>query len=164
MFTDCSGSKFSDCFPDRNGLARNGGNRHGTESAGESADGTAIEEETVKKRIITLATATGLIVALALPALATTDNRDDNGPHGRTVVYVTSQGQFYDSVVLGDLPQEGPFQKLEMGINGLQTEFGPGDPGYLGGRWWLDANGNGIQDEGDAFFLCPLLGPGDAAA
>ncbi|MDP2623565.1 MAG: hypothetical protein Q8Q29_07210 [Actinomycetota bacterium] len=118
----------------------------------------------MKKRIITLATATGLIVALALPALATTDNRDDNGPHGRTVVYVTSQGQFYDSVVLGDLPQEGPFQKLEMGINGLQTEFGPGDPGYLGGRWWLDANGNGIQDEGDAFFLCPLLGPGDAAA
>jgi hypothetical protein len=29
-----------------------------------------------------------------------------------------------------------------------------------GGRWWVDANGNGIQDQGDAFLLCPLLGPG----
>jgi hypothetical protein len=118
---------------------------------------------TVKRRIITLATATGLIVALALPALATTDNRDDNGPHGRTTVFVTSQGLYFDSIVLGDLPQEGLFQELEMTANGLQTEFGPGDPGYLGGRWWVDVNGNDIQDEGDAFFLCPLLGPGYAA-
>ena len=44
--------------------------------------------------------------------------------------------------------------------NGLQTEFGPGDTGYLGGRWWVDANGSGERDEGDAFFSCPLLGPG----
>jgi len=40
------------------------------------------------------------------------------------------------------------------------TEFGPGDPGYLGGRWWEDTNGNGIQDATDHYFLCPLLPPG----
>ncbi|MFZ2095110.1 MAG: hypothetical protein WAV05_00600 [Anaerolineales bacterium] len=34
------------------------------------------------------------------------------------------------------------------------------NPGYLGGRWWVDVNGNGIQDAGDSFLLCPLLGPG----
>lgn len=44
-------------------------------------------------------------------------------------VYVTSQGLFYDSIVLADLPSNGRFQQLQPG-------------------------------EGDAFFLCPLLGPG----
>jgi hypothetical protein len=73
------------------------------------------------------------------------------------VVYVTSQGLYYDTFVVVDpLPMHGPFQLL---VNGT-TEFGPGDPGYLGGRWWEDLNGNGVQDEGDHFFLCPLLGPG----
>ena len=46
------------------------------------------------------------------------------------------------------------------GPSGLQTEFGPGDPGYVGGRWWIDLNGNGEMDPADKFFLCPLLGPG----
>jgi hypothetical protein len=54
-----------------------------------------------------------------------------------------SQGLYYDSIVVATLPFKGRFQKLEMGPNGLQTEFGPGDPGYLGGRWWVDANPNG---------------------
>lgn len=73
------------------------------------------------------------------------------------VVYVTSQGLYYDTFVSVDaLPMRGRFQLLENG----ETEFGPGDPGYLGGRWWVDVNGNQIQDEGDHFFLCPLLGPG----
>jgi hypothetical protein len=73
------------------------------------------------------------------------------------VVYVTSQGLYYDTFAAVDpLPMEGPFQLLENGT----TEFGPGDAGYLGGRWWEDLNGNGEQDEGDHFFLCPLLGPG----
>lgn len=78
------------------------------------------------------------------------------------VVYVTSQGLFYDSIVLADLPARGRFQQLfpGEGPSGLATEFGPGNPGYLGGRWWIDANDNGYMDEGDAFFLCPLLGPG----
>ena len=79
------------------------------------------------------------------------------------VVYVSSQDLFYDSIVLADLPYKGTdnFQLLEMtGPSGLQTEFGPTDTGYYGGRWWVDANPNGYMDEGDVFFLCPLLGPG----
>jgi hypothetical protein len=73
------------------------------------------------------------------------------------VVYVTSQGLYFDTFVARDpLPMEGPFQLLESG----RTEFGPGDPGYLGGRWWEDLNHNGVQDSGDHFFLCPLLPPG----
>lgn len=73
------------------------------------------------------------------------------------VVYVRSQGLYYDTFVSVDaLPHEGRFQKLEAG----ETDYGPGDPGYLGGRWWVDVNGDGMQNEGDAFVLCPLLPPG----
>jgi hypothetical protein len=73
------------------------------------------------------------------------------------VVYVTSQGLYYDTFVVKDpLPMEGRFQLLSDG----QTEFGPGEPGYLGGRWWEDLNHNGVQDPDDHFFLCPLLPPG----
>lgn len=73
------------------------------------------------------------------------------------VVYVTSQALYYDTFVAKDpLPRRGKFQLLSDG----QTEFGPGDPGYLGGRWWEDLNGNGIQDPEDHYFLCPLLPPG----
>jgi len=72
-------------------------------------------------------------------------------------VYVSSQGLYYDTFVAQDpLPMEGPFQELSDGV----TEFGPGDLGYLGGRWWEDLNQNGIQDADDHFFLCPLLPPG----
>ena len=54
------------------------------------------------------------------------------------------------------LPFEGPFQKLENGM----TEFGPGDPGYPGGRWWEDTNGKNEMNATDLYFLCPLLEPG----
>jgi len=82
----------------------------------------------------------------------------NSGPRGR--IYVTSQGKFYETFATADpLPPEGPFQKLEVGPNGPQTEFGPGDPGYLGGRWWMDTNGNGEPDPEDHYFLCPLLNP-----
>ena len=85
----------------------------------------------------------------------------ENGRGTGPVVYVTSTGLFYDSIVLTDLPQKGRFQLLEMaGPSGLQTEWGHGDPDFVGGRWWLDANQNGEMDDTDAFFLCPLLGPG----
>lgn len=77
------------------------------------------------------------------------------------VIYVTSQGMAYDSIVLGDLPNEGPFQLLQVGgPTGLMTEFGPGDQGHVGGRWWIDVNEDGEMDDGDKYFLCPLLGPG----
>jgi hypothetical protein len=78
-----------------------------------------------------------------------------NGALG--TVYVSNQGLYYDTFVSADeLPPHGRFQKLDAGV----TEFGPGDPGYLGGRWWIDSNGNDIQDEGDTYLLCPLLPPG----
>ena len=77
------------------------------------------------------------------------------------VVYVASQGLFYDSIVTAmELPPHGPFQELYHCDQGLCTEFGPGDPGHHGGRWWIDENGSGDMDEGDTYFSCPLLGPG----
>ncbi len=99
-----------------------------------------------------------LSLIVAVPAFA------KGGRAGTEVsIYVTGQGLVYDSVVTTNLPPHGPFQKLEMGgPTGLQTEFGPGDPGYVGGRWWVDANGNGEMDSEDAYFSCPLLGPGRA--
>ena len=73
------------------------------------------------------------------------------------VVYVTGQGLYYDTFVSAQsLPNRGPFQLLEDG----QTEFGPGDKDYLGGRWWIDENQNGMRDDDDTYLLCPLLPPG----
>ncbi len=114
---------------------------------------------------MTMSKLLGLGAILATMALVTTDALAKDRTTGRgtgPVVYVESQGLFYDSIVLADLPANGRFQQLKPGVgpSGLATEFGPGDVGYLGGRWWIDANGNGYQDEADAFFLCPLLGPG----
>ena len=77
------------------------------------------------------------------------------------VIFVTSQGLYYDSIVVADpLPMKGRFQQLIPGMNGLSTEFGPGDYGHVGGRWWVDVNEDGMMDAEDHFFLCPLLGPG----
>lgn len=93
-----------------------------------------------------------LMFVSAVPAFAKGGRA---GPLG--TVYVSSQGLYYDTFVSAEtLPMQGRFQKLENGV----TEFGPGDPGYLGGRWWVDSNGDNVQNEGDTFLLCPLLGPG----
>lgn len=94
-----------------------------------------------------------LIIAL-VTAIPVSAGRGNETPG---VVYVTSQGLYYDTFVVKDpLPFHGRFQKIEAG----KTEFGPGDPGYLGGRWWEDTDMNGIMDATDHYFLCPLLGPG----
>lgn len=108
--------------------------------------------------VLTTITLAGTI---ALSSTAWAKPRDTGRGTG-PVVYVTSQGQFYDSIVLADLPANGQFQQLfpGEGPSGLATEFGPGDVGYLGGRWWVDGNENGAMDDEDAYFLCPLLGPG----
>lgn len=96
------------------------------------------------------------VVALACVlgfALTASANRG-NGDLG--VVYVSGQGLYYDTFVSARvLPNKGPFQKLENGV----TEYGPGDRGYVGGRWWID-DGDGIREDEDTFLLCPLLGPG----
>jgi hypothetical protein len=103
-----------------------------------------------------------LSIAIVILALAVSESAGAKGRGDGPVIYVTSQELFFDSIVVADpLPQKGPFQLLEMGGPvGLQTEFGPGDPGYVGGRWWVDVNGNAEMDGEDNFFLCPLLGPG----
>ena len=69
----------------------------------------------------------------------------------------------YDSIVTAqDLPNKGAFQVLEPDTANrcnsspaLKTEFGPGDPGYVGGRWVLT-----MRDGSMVYFSCPLLGPG----
>ena len=105
----------------------------------------------MKRRLIVLFAVMIVALMATIPASA---NRGD-GALG--TIYVTSQGLYYDTFVSADtLPMHGRFQKL---VNGT-TEFGPGDPGYLGGRWWVDVNSNNVQDEGDKFLLCMLLGPG----
>ena len=110
---------------------------------------------------------TKLICATAVVSVAVLINTSafakerETGRGTGPVVFVTSQGLYYDSIVVVDpLPMKGNFQQLVPGENGLSTEFGPGEPGHLGGRWWVDVNGDNVMDTGDKFFLCPLLGPG----
>jgi hypothetical protein len=103
-----------------------------------------------------------LVAALAVPALA----RGEGNPHPQPQVYVTGQDLVYDSIVTADpLPYNGTtnWQLLEPGgPTGLHTEVGPGDTGYFGGRWYMDIDAVPGISEGDHFFLCPLLGPGQA--
>lgn len=111
----------------------------------------------MKKKLSMLAV---LCAVATLAVLTTAAMKVEAGPNGQpasVVVFVTSQGLYYDSIVTADpLPPDGPFQLLEMGPNGLQTEFGPGDPSYLGGRWKEDFDGDGEFH----YFECPLLPPG----
>ena len=102
-----------------------------------------------------------IVLMAAIAATLAIVGTASSTPGGRTaaegVVFVTSQGLYFDTFVTRDpIPMTGKFQLLENGT----TEFGPGDPGYLGGRWWEDLNGNSIQDADDHYFHCPLLGPG----
>ena len=102
-----------------------------------------------------LAVAVAVLMILATAAIPAGAEAGGHGALG--VVYVSSQGLYYDTfVTVSSLPMQGPFEKL---VNHV-AEFGPGQPGYFGGRWWVDTNGNGIMDAGDSFLDCPLLGPG----
>jgi hypothetical protein len=99
--------------------------------------------------------------AVALGLSLTANSAFARGAVEGPIVYVESQDLFYDSIVTAmELPPRGPFQQLYPCDFGLCTEFGPGDPGHRGGRWWVDDNSNGEMDEEDVYFLCPLLGPG----
>ena len=97
-------------------------------------------------------------VMLIAPGVASAGRDNAGGPHARPVIFVTGQQLYFDSIVTADpVPPNGPFQDLIIGANGLETEFGPGDQGYLGGRWrLLDTDGTTVIK----YFLCPLLGPG----
>lgn len=115
----------------------------------------------MRRTFVTLLAAGLLIGVMAAPAGA----HGVGNPNPHVIVYVTSQDLAYDSIVLTDIPfVEGvPYQLLEAGGppgTDLTTEFGPGDPGYLGGRWWMD-DGDGIMEgDDDSFFMCPLIGRG----
>jgi hypothetical protein len=102
-----------------------------------------------------------LTVVMAIPALASNGKSEDSSgrPGSSLTVTVGSTGLTYDSIVTAQLPAHGPFQELAVVDGQLTTAYGPGDPGYVGGRWWLDMNGDGVMDPGETF-LCPLLGPG----
>ena len=107
----------------------------------------------LKKRILT---AVAISVAMAF-SFTSTANSEGKGPHPRPVIYVTGQDLYFDSIIVADpVPPFGPFQLLEMGPNGLQTEFGKGDRGYFGGRWKEDFDDDGVFH----YFVCPLLGKG----
>jgi hypothetical protein len=99
----------------------------------------------------------GMLLAAAVVAGMALDARAADAQRGQGAlgtVFVTSQGLYYDTFVAADtLPPHGRFQLLDNG----QTEYGPGDPGYLGGRWKVP-DGTG----GYTYLLCPLLGPGRA--
>lgn len=113
-------------------------------------------------KLITTIALAGAITLMTSSVYAKERTKGRGAP-GIPVIYVTSQDLYFDTLLLGELPFNGTenFQQLEMsGPTGVQTEFGPTDTGYYGGRWWVDANPNGYMDDGDFFFLCPLLGPG----
>jgi hypothetical protein len=99
-----------------------------------------------------------ILAALSVSlGIVVTTAKAGGGPLPRPVVYVESQGLYFDSIVTADpIPAVGPFQLLEMGANGLTTEYGPGDRGYRGGRWMEDFDGDGTFH----YFMCPLLGQG----
>ncbi len=92
------------------------------------------------------------LATIAVISLTATDSLAGRGNGALGTVYVTSQGLYYDTfVTVEELPPNGPFQLL---VNG-ETEFGPGDPGYLGGRWMAPNDEGGFD-----YLLCPLLPPG----
>ena len=97
----------------------------------------------------------GVGAAVAL-SLAAAGGASAAGPP-RGAVYVESQGLCYETFETTDLPNRGPLQLIEpdplnrCGEGSSKTPYGPGDPGYTGGRW--------ITPEGRTF-QCPLVGPG----
>ena len=107
----------------------------------------------------------GMLCMIMLVALFSTIQVFARGRGDGPVIFVVSQGLYYDSIVTADpLPDKAPFQLLVVDpVMGLMTEYGPGDTGYVGGRWWMDTDGNGVMDDTDHYFSCPLLGPGRLA-
>jgi hypothetical protein len=113
----------------------------------------------MSRRVVLIVFVLALSLMVAAPASAARGGRPDSP----IVIYVTSQGLYYDSIPGPTLPAHGRFQKLEPAAGphgGPQTEFGPGDHDFVGGRWWVDVNGNEMMDGEDVYFSCPLLGPG----
>jgi len=97
-----------------------------------------------------------LAVPTALALLLTVGANSASARPERGLVYVVSQGLCYETFAAADtLPDHGPFQLILpstiCGPGTSMTMFGPGDPGYTGGRW--------VRPDG-THFLCPLVGGG----
>jgi hypothetical protein len=106
-------------------------------------------EKNMKAKTLILIVAAVIALSLTYFTVEAMANRG-HGALGE--VYVSSQSLYFDTFVSAEtLPPHGPFQLLVGGV----TEFGPGDPGYLGGRWKVPNDEGGYD-----YFLCPLLPPG----
>ena len=125
-------------------------------------------ESRMRRSILLLAIVGMLVAALAIPALA--GGHRNTGRGTGPTVFVTDQGLVYDSIVVAEgLTWNGQdnWQLLVPGGMGgadLTTDAGPGSEDYFGGRWYFDDDGTPGLSAGDTFFICPLLGPGRAAA
>ncbi len=96
-------------------------------------------------------------IVLAASSLAFAQAALAENPTVRFGEVTIADGTVLRTVILTQtsLPVKGPFQVLEMDEGGnLSTEFGPGDVGYVGGRWVLQT------EQGPVYFMCPLLGGG----
>ena len=105
-----------------------------------------------------IAVAVLLVTSISAAGLGRSGRGRGNNETG--TVFVKSQGLYYDTFVPVDaLPHEGPFQDIYMNEEGIGvTEFGPGDQGYVGGRWQVV---DPVTHEPvGVYLLCPLLGPG----
>jgi hypothetical protein len=122
-------------------------------------------EDKMRRSIVLLGIVGMLVLVLAVPAFAARGTRETGRGTGLTVL-VTGQDLVYDSIVTADpLPWNGQdnWQLLTADNTNratASTQFGPGDVGYFGGRWYEDTDGTPGPSAEDHFFLCPLLGPG----
>jgi hypothetical protein len=128
--------------------------------------------ELMNNKIIGFVALLAFSMLLSVPsALAVVVDNPGNGPPGHLndgtvgMIQVTSDGTIWYTIVPyagGNLVYNGhnggSFQPIDPTTTPASTPYGPGDPGYRGGRWWVDVNGNGEMDpEGtDHYFLCPL--------
>ena len=103
-------------------------------------------------RRLTLGSLALAIVVAAAAFFSDGSAQANRGDGALGTVYVSGQGLYYDTFVSAEtLPPHGPFQLLVDGV----TEYGPGDQGYVGGRWKIPNDEGGYD-----YLLCPLLGPG----
>ena len=112
----------------------------------------------MSRKVVLMLVLVALSLLVAMPASAARGGR----PGSAGVIYVRSQGLYFDTFGGPSLPQHGRFQQLFPGVGGnpAETEYGPGDHDFVGGRWWIDNDGVPGMTAGDTYFLCPLLGPG----
>jgi hypothetical protein len=124
------------------------------------------EKLKMKKQKMAIMIILSSLLTLAIPLVSAAPSDKAKGKPGHlndgTYVYVISQEKYYRTIVPispdKGLPPNGPFQQLFGAPGPLSTMYGPGDQGYVGGRWWIDVTGDGHSAD-DIYFLCPLLGP-----